>query len=942
MSTKTTFKRIALVAVAALGLGVLSSVAPASAAQGRQSVAISIGSGPFKTGVFNYIPVTITMGTDWVMGDSVTVTAQITDAPIQGGPSNAPSLLGIGSAANSNADGARFKFASTAVGAAAGTPIVTGGASDVTAVTAGNSSAGNLEAAGALEDDNAGGVSAAAYNVISTTANTTASGVLTVWLGIKPDVAGTYSVLVGTNDALDPSYDAGDTRATASFTTSGTVASVAVTTLNTSPLTGADAKAGVIFKAVLKDSAGNATSLGALDTVTFTSSDSNDTFTSCVNASNSAFSANCAASMTSGVAVAANFINGVGYFKVANAGTASTVSTITATSSIVGGTTSVGTASATFKKMTDLGDISVENQVTEGKGGTTGYSGTASSTTAWTQTVKSTATSTALKYTLGTGTTTVAALAALTATGYTYIEVTDATNKVIFGSDAPGAINYLSTCSIGIAATSYTCSVSHSALADGVSANNFTMQAPQTSATIVGVQTTHVTTIAGAAAGTSGTNTLTASPAGPVAATAKGTLTIAATLKDRFGTVIPNAVVTVSVAGRNTVAATVKTTDADGNVSFTYTDAGTVATNDTVTFTNSSSGTATAQVTVSYTTAAVSTVKLSGGNTTLGVANATVTVKAISAGDGAEGGAVAYTAKVADANGSALVGVPVTFSVAGTGVAIPTAEVLVYTDSTGVATSSVYAWIEGTYTVSAVAGGVTGTGTISFGSITATNARVLSATVEGNVVTAKVVDRFGNPVKGVTVYATKTGVGYFGNGLAKTSDTTDAKGVVSFGITGGNAAVTVTTLDPTAPAGTNAYGQTCALAGNLTCASGATAAVAFTASVAGTTLVNEEYVGATFAPAGVSSATLEVTDAASSNASAAADAAAEATDAANAATDAANAAAEAADAATAAAQDAADAVAALSTQVSEMVNALKKQITALTNLVIKIQKKVKA
>jgi len=79
-----------------------------------------------------------------------------------------------------------------------------------------------------------------------------------------------------------------------------------------------------------------------------------------------------------------------------------------------------------------------------------------------------------------------------------------------------------------------------------------------------------------------------------------------------------------------------------------------------------------------------------------------------------------------------------------------------------------------------------------------------------------------------------------------------------------------------------------------------------------------------------------------SAAQAAADAAAEATDAANAATDAANAAAEAADAATAAAQDAADAVAALSTQVSEMINALKKQITALTNLVIKIQKKVKA
>ena len=83
-------------------------------------------------------------------------------------------------------------------------------------------------------------------------------------------------------------------------------------------------------------------------------------------------------------------------------------------------------------------------------------------------------------------------------------------------------------------------------------------------------------------------------------------------------------------------------------------------------------------------------------------------------------------------------------------------------------------------------------------------------------------------------------------------------------------------------------------------------------------------------------------DAATAAGSAAADAAAEATDAANAATDAANAAAEAADAATAAAQDAADAVAALSASVATMVSDLKKQITSLTNLVIKIQKKVRA
>ena len=74
---------------------------------------------------------------------------------------------------------------------------------------------------------------------------------------------------------------------------------------------------------------------------------------------------------------------------------------------------------------------------------------------------------------------------------------------------------------------------------------------------------------------------------------------------------------------------------------------------------------------------------------------------------------------------------------------------------------------------------------------------------------------------------------------------------------------------------------------------------------------------------------------------AATDAANEATDAANAATDAALAAADSADAATEAAQEASDAVAELSTQVAALMASLKAQIKSLTNLVIKIQKKLK-
>jgi hypothetical protein len=75
---------------------------------------------------------------------------------------------------------------------------------------------------------------------------------------------------------------------------------------------------------------------------------------------------------------------------------------------------------------------------------------------------------------------------------------------------------------------------------------------------------------------------------------------------------------------------------------------------------------------------------------------------------------------------------------------------------------------------------------------------------------------------------------------------------------------------------------------------------------------------------------------------AATDAANEAAQAASDATDAALAAADAADAATTKAQEAVDAVATLSAQVSKLITALKAQITTLTNLVIKIQKKVKA
>ena len=91
-----------------------------------------------------------------------------------------------------------------------------------------------------------------------------------------------------------------------------------------------------------------------------------------------------------------------------------------------------------------------------------------------------------------------------------------------------------------------------------------------------------------------------------------------------------------------------------------------------------------------------------------------------------------------------------------------------------------------------------------------TNARVLSAKAADGIITATVVDRFGNPVSGVTVYASRTsGTGYFGTGVTKISTTTGVAGTAEF-ILNGTADVKVSTLSYDAVAGTNASGQTCA------------------------------------------------------------------------------------------------------------------------------------
>jgi len=408
--------------------------------------------------------------------------------------------------------------------------------------------------------------------------------------------------------------------------------------------------------------------------------------------------------------------------------------------------------------------------------------------------------------------------------------------------------------------------------------------------------------------------------------------------KDQYGSALANKTVTATISGRNsgvTVASAI--TNSTGYATLTYTDASTSTSSmtDTVTFTQ---GAKTATASVTFTSVAnlgVATIALvTPSETTAGTVNSPAVNSAIYAGDGVEEGAVSVTATVTDANKVVVAGVPVTFTVSGTTAAITSTTKTVVTGSDGKATAKLYAWATGSYTVTATYGTVSDTATSTWTQEDGTSyARTLTVAASGNSAIATVKDRLGNPIKGVELTATRVGTGTFG-GVTSVKGTTLANGTVEFVLTGGTADITVAFSSST-------FGQSDALKGLI---DGTTSTNTFTATAAGTTILNEDGVGAAFDAAGNNSATVNVTGDTTSadNAQAATDAASEATDAANAATDAANAAAEAADAATAAAQDAADAVAALSTQVSEMVNALKKQITALTNLVIKIQKKVKA
>jgi len=185
MSTKTTFKRVALVVVATLGFGVLTSVAPASAA-GPMEMASSIAVGTVpahRAGVASNTPIVLNLPSTAAAGDTVVLGVTLTSAPA----TSVYATVGI-NPTNSTA------FNPTAN---------TSSRLDIVKASSGSGSYGDLLSASTYSA--AGSLTASQMYTIGADDS---AGQITLRIKFTPDVSGTYTFLVSTPNAIADEQEA--------------------------------------------------------------------------------------------------------------------------------------------------------------------------------------------------------------------------------------------------------------------------------------------------------------------------------------------------------------------------------------------------------------------------------------------------------------------------------------------------------------------------------------------------------------------------------------------------------------------------------------------------------------------------------------------------------------------------------------------------------------
>jgi hypothetical protein len=225
MSTKTTFKRVALVAVAALGFGVLTSVAPASATA-VVPTALSAGtSSPARIGAASVTTITVT--------HPAAATAEFTAA-------------------------VKVTTAPSTSKAAVDTNTATLGATIVTS--------------GAVTGTNVYAVGGANMAITNTTNPADATNTSTSFkVSFVADVAGTYTLLVSTGAA---SYAAGNASTVVTITTAGAPTAMKVASIAGAVVEGGNTSTGgQLIGVTLTDANGNATVLTDFEGINVTTLD---------------------------------------------------------------------------------------------------------------------------------------------------------------------------------------------------------------------------------------------------------------------------------------------------------------------------------------------------------------------------------------------------------------------------------------------------------------------------------------------------------------------------------------------------------------------------------------------------------------------------------------------------------------------------------------------
>jgi len=721
MSTKTLRKRIALVAVSALGFGLLS-VGPAKAEATTTEIDTVVVAAP---------------GTGRV-GSSFTSQLSFTnDAAIT----------------NSEVVTIRARFDSRPAGSAAVVGFNTVGLSTV--------GAGNDATAAVSAIDAAGNELLPAKIVVTADSNANAGGAgtnIAGRIGFIPDVVGTYSITAWHDADEDGLIDTGEAKDSEDFVVGNAPASIKVTALSGTGIVSSDA----LVKLELLDAAGLRAGLAANESITLTSSSTDTDFTKL---NDSAANASTASTQT---LVAADFVKGASYVNFNDDLAAG--QTVTITMAGVGG--SVTSLSGTFTQKFVPSATPTGGSTVMTTGSTTAATYGVASNNAVAGNIGATTFPIATKtFTyLVSVTTGIAAAATDQYVGATVEDI----GGYVTGAIADGVtanLDYVSAVTLTAAsatATTYTGTYSIKVTSPTAAENQFgiTFNDDDADNATGGTDTTGADTAAAAATALiaiNGTANLTVSPSAALSLKTGSTVSYTVTAVDQFGRALPNASIAMSGGTRNVITILpAAITDANGKATFTRTDApaaGVTSLTDTFSFTASYAGVAgdakaAGAITWSATGPVVGTVTVTTG-TEDDTATA-ITYRDISASSlGAQAGAASVTVTVKDASGNLLAGVPVTVSTASAGAAVVSTSATVYTGAAGTATASVYGWTAGAKTFTATAGGVSGSGTVNYKQTTATDVRTIAAKVEGSIVTVTATDRFGNTVEGVKIYGTR-------------------------------------------------------------------------------------------------------------------------------------------------------------------------------------------